>query len=419
METALDPQEAIDRRKSVRAQLPLLSVMTLIMFLDGYDVFMLGRIAPAMAASFREPVARLTMVFLAQQVGLAVGSFLISPISDRFGRKILLMISVGAFALLTLATVRAHSLTEVAVLRGLAGLFLSGVIPNAAALLTEFAPPGRRASFVSIAFTGYTAGGAAGALVAMWLLKRYGWESGFWLGGVVPLLAMPLLAVFVHESPEFRARRDARAPAAAGAAGGVLSLLSQGRTRLTLLLWTAYFIALGIIALLASWMATFFLVRSHVPLELSAAYSLLSFIGGIGGTTTVGFLMDRYGRTRVLTLLFAIDAVGLMLIGSLPFGSWPFIAAMFIWGYAQAGGQGGINALCAQAYPTEIRSTGVGWAFGIGRAGGIVLPALGGLVLSSGMSLAQSFLWLGFLPLIIVAALVAIGRLEAGGRIGR
>lgn len=397
--------------KNVRAQLPLLAVMTLIMFLDGYDVFMLGRIAPAMAAGFHEPVARLTMVFLSQQVGLAVGSLLISPISDRFGRKVLLMISVAAFALLTLATVRAHSLVEVAALRGVAGLFLSGVIPNAAALLTEFAPPGRRASFVSIAFTGYTAGGAAGALVAMWLLKRYGWESGFWIGGIAPMVAMPLLALFVHESPQFRARSPARAPAA----GGVPSLLSEGRAPLTLLLWTSYFIALGIIALLASWMATFFLVRSHVPLEVSAAYSLLAFASGIGGTTTVGLLMDRFGRTRVLTILFAIDAVSMMLMGSLEFGSWPFIAATLFWGYAQAGGQGGINALCAQAYPTEIRSTGVGWAFGFGRAGGIVLPALGGLALASGMSLAQSFLWLGFLPLAIVAALVAIGRLEARG----
>jgi AAHS family 4-hydroxybenzoate transporter-like MFS transporter len=446
MGRTLDLQAVIDGQTRIRPHLPLLAVMTLIMFLDGYDVFMLGRIAPAMAQSFGEPVARLTMVFLVQQMGLAIGSLVIGPVSDRYGRKLLLMVSAAAFGAFTLGTVWTHSLVQVAILRGLAGVFLAGVIPNAAALLTEFAPPGRRASFVSIAFTGFTAGGAAGALVAIWLLKRYGWQSGFWLGGIVPLLSVFLLGFVVHESLQFRARRDPHDPAigrslkridpnlqladvlayragpdtqtARPAAGGVWNLLSDGRMPLTLLLWIAYFIALGIIALLASWMAAFFLDRSGIPLEVSAAYSLLSFAAGIGGTTTVGVLMDRFGRTRVLALLFVSDALAMMLMGSLHFGGWPFVAVTIVWGYCQAGGQGGINALCAQAYPTEIRSTGVGWAFGIGRAGGIVLPALGGLAFSNGMSLARSFLWLGFLPLIVVAALFGIGRLETKGKLG-
>ena len=357
MARTFDVQAVIDGQTSIRPQLPLLAVMTFIMFLDGYDVFMLGRIAPAMADSFHESVARLTMVFLAQQAGLAIGSLVISPISDRYGRKILLMVSTGAFGLLTVATVWTHSLAEVAVLRGIAGWFLSGVIPNAAALLTEFAPPGRRASCVSIAFTGFTTGGAAGALVAMWLLKRYGWQIGFWLGGIVPLMSVPLLVFIIHESLQFRARRNPHDRAIArsllridptlqiadvdayrvgpengarAVAGGIWNLLSDGRTPLTLLLWTAYFIALGMIALLASWMATFFLKRSGVPLELSAAYSLLAFVGGIGGTTTVGLLMDRFGRTRVLTLLFMIDAVSLMLMGTLTFGSWVRAAPTFV-----------------------------------------------------------------------------------------
>ena len=150
--------------------------------------------------------------------------------------------------------------------------------------------------------------------------------------------------------------------------------MSDGRLALTLLLWTADFIALGIISLLALWMATFFLSRSGIPLEVSAAYSLLGFASGIAGTITVGFLMDRLGRTPVLAALFFFDAIAMMLMGSVPFGGAVFIVATLVWGYCQAGGQAGINALCAQAYPTAVRSTGVGWAFGIGRRRGVGQP---------------------------------------------
>jgi AAHS family 4-hydroxybenzoate transporter-like MFS transporter len=440
----IDIQAVIDRQPTVRRQIPLLVMMTLVMFIDGYDVFMLGRIAPAIADEFGEPATRLTLVFVLQQVGLAVGSFVIGPLSDRYGRKSLLLISSAAFGLLTLGVLFCHNLTEVAVLRGAAGFALAGVIPNATALLTEFTPPGRRASFVSIAFTGYTAGGAAASFAALSLLKHFGWRSTFWLGGLIPLLLVPIVAWVVRESLQFRFRRNPADPRigrdlaaiepglviadtsdftigrADGSdrpeAKGLSALFGQGRAPVTLLLWGAYFVALGMIALLASWSATFFLKLDHVPLDVSAAYSLLSFLSGVVGTTTVGMMMDRVGRARVLTILFAIDAVSIGLMGLVPYGSWAFVILTITWGYAQAGGQGGLNALCAQAYPSAVRGTGVGWAFGLGRVGGIALPALGGWALASGLSIGTSFLLAGALPFLIVLSLIGLGRLDARGR---
>jgi len=451
MQGGFDIQAVIDRQKRLLPQMPLLVLMTFIMLLDGYDVFMLGRIAPAMAEDFGEPIAGLTLVFVVQQIGLAIGSFLIGPLSDRYGRKSLLLACVVAFGLLTLAPIWANSLLQVAVLRGIAGLFLAGIIPNAAAMLTEFAPPHRRASFVSIAFTGFTAGGAAGSLVAMWLLDDYGWEIGFWIGGIIPLLVAPIFALVTDESLQFRVRRDPHDPriaaalrriepgidlqgverfrigtedvparAAAGpSAGGIPAMFGDGRAPTTVLLWSAYFIALGLIALLGAWMAAFFLEFSHIPLSESAAYSLLSFVGGLAGTTTVGFLMDRLGGARVLVALFLVDAVALGIMGLVPFGSWGFVIVTLLWGYCQAGGQGGLNAICAQAYPTAIRASGVGWAFGMGRLGGVAMPAMGGLMLASGSSLAQVFLIIAGFPLLVALALFGLARLDAKGRLGR
>lgn len=432
---AFDVQPVIDQQTRVAPHLPLVILMALIMLIDGYDVFMLGKIAPAMAADFGEPVTGLTLVFVLQQAGLAIGSFLIGPISDRYGRKTVILVCVAVFGVLTLAPIWANSLLQVALMRGAAGLFLAGVIPNAAAMLTECAPPHRRASFVSIAFTGYTAGGAGSALVVIWLLDTHGWESAFLIGGIVPLILAPIFALVTDESLQFRIRRNPRDPALkravqrldptldlstveefrlSGAAGDgpspkpgdVLAVFRNGRAPMTLMLWIAFFMALGLISLMGAWMATFFHVLADVPLSRWAAYSLLSFVGGMAGTTSVGFLMDRYGRTRVLVTLFLIDAVALALLGLLPFGGAPFIVALLVWGYCQAGGQAGINAICAQAYPTSIRASGVGLAFGMGRLGGIALPALGGLMLAAEASLSQLFLTIAIGPLLIAATLI-------------
>jgi AAHS family 4-hydroxybenzoate transporter-like MFS transporter len=440
--TPIDIQAVIDRQPSIRRQIPLLVMMTLVMFIDGYDVFMLGRIAPAIADEFGEPATRLTLVFVLQQVGLAVGSFIIGPLSDRFGRKSMLLISSAVFGLLTLGVLYCHTLAEVAVLRGAAGFFLAGVIPNATALLTEFTPPRRRASFVSIAFTGYTVGGAAASFAALGMLKHFGWRSTFWIGGLIPLLLVPAVALVVRESLQFRLRRNpadrrigrdlaaiepelviadtseftiAR-PDDRPEAKGLTALFGEGRAPVTLLLWGAYFIALGMISLLGSWSATFFLKLDHIPLDVSAAWSLLSFVAGVGGTTTIGAIMDRFGRARVLTILFVIDAVSIGMMGLVPYGGWAFAILTITWGYAQAGGQGGLNALCAQAYPSVVRSTGVGWAFGIGRVGGIALPALGGWALASGLPIGTCFLLAGALPLLVATTLVGLGRLDARGR---
>ncbi len=439
MARPFDIQAVIDRQRALPPQLPLLALMTIVMLIDGYDVFMLGRVGPAIAADFGEPITALTLVVVLQQVGLAVGSFAIGPLSDRYGRKTMLLASVAAFGVLTLATLWMRTIVEVAVLRGIAGLFLAGVIPNATALLTEHAPPSRRASFVSIAFTGYTGGGMAAAGVAILLLDTYGWESAFWIGGLVPLALLPVFALGIRESLQFRASRNPHDPriardlqriepglslsgeevfvvgqgtAARPRGPAVGQVFGEGRLGLTLLLWTTYFLALGLIALLAAWMSALFLQLEGVPLSRSAAYALLSFAGGVAGTTTVGALMDRLGRTTVLVVLFVVDALALMGIGLTAFGSWPFTILMLIWGYAQAGGQGGINALCAQVYPTTVRSTGVGWAFGVGRLGGVVLPAAGGLLLGGAVSLPQAFFLIGLVPLLIAACLFAIGRLE-------
>lgn len=439
-----DVQEFIDHRPVGAQHYLLLALCTFIMFLDGFDIFMLGKMAPAIADYYGEKPEALTQIFFLQQMGLTAGAFLISPLSDRFGRKTVLTWSTFAFGILTLVTVWAGSLTQVAILRGLSGIFLAAVIPNVTALLTEFAPAKRRAAFVAVAFGGFTIGGAAGAFVVIGLLERYGWQSGFWIGGLVPLAMVPIMLLFMRESLLFRVRRDPADPAigaalrsldgslsfapgtrfAAGAArpsqgrGDLLQVFKEGRAPLTGLLWAIYFVALGVIALLASWMATFFNKLGGISLQDFATVSLIGFLGSFAGTMTVGFIMDRFRPVRVLILLFVLDAIALACLPFFTFGSAASLAVFIIWGYCQTGGQAGLNALCAQAYPTAMRSTGVGWAFGMGRFGGVFAPLLGGVALAIDLNLTQVLLGVAVLPLFVAALLIAFERVIARRPLG-
>ncbi|WP_129793771.1 MFS transporter [Sphingosinicella sp. CPCC 101087] len=428
-------QEAIDEAKLSSLQIFLLSACTAIMLFDGLDMYMLGKLAPAVAESFGQPTSSMATVFFFQQIGLAAGAFLISPLADRYGRKPMLLWSTFAFGLLTLAAVWAQSIYQVAVLRGLAGLFLASIIPNVVALLTEYAPSRNRSTFVTIAFTGFSSGGAVASGIVIWLLDSHGWQSAFWIGGLTPLLLLPILNFCIPESIQFRVQRNPRDPSIGRTLarinpalalapdaefvssarksddrkGRLIDVFTEGRGAVTAILWMVYFIALSSIALFTSFVPTFFYELGGVTLQAYAAVSLISLVVGLVGSSTIGTLMDRFRPIPVIAGLYFIDSILLVLMGWLPFGSAASLVVFAGWGYCKGAGQAGINAICAQVYPAKIRTTGVGWAFGIGRFGGIFAPLVGGLMLSASLSLVQVFIVLALMPLALTFLLLALG----------
>jgi len=432
----LDVQAFIDEQGVTRTQLWVLTLCTAMMFIDGFDVFMIGKLAPAIAAGFGETPAAMTSVFLFQQIGLAIGAFAMGPIADRFGRKRTLVFCTLCFSLMTFGAVFTRTLGEFALLRGLAGVFLSGVVPNASALMTELSPRRRRSSFLSILFVGYSAGGGAGALVAAFLLDRYGWHSGFWIGGLVPLFFLPFFIALVPESVQFLCRRNATdrriartlsqmrpdmefsdtvfvsgEPERAGRSGPVV-LFADGRIRATALIWTACFLSMGNIALLGAWMATFFQELGGISIQRFALVSMVTFAGGILGTLTVGFFMDKFRPSRVLSLFFLGNACTLVAITHAPFGTVLFAIALTLNGFFQSAGQAGLNAIVANAYPTSARATGFAWAGGAGRIGGIISPVLGGLAVASHLSLQAVFALIALPPLGVIVTLVLLDRAQ-------
>lgn len=426
-----DIQAFIDEQGTRPVHYAVLALCLVAMFIDGFDIFMVGKIAPAIARAFGVPPAGMTLVFLLQQSGLALGAFLISPLADLLGRKRLLITLSLLFGLLSILTVFSTSITMLAIVRGISGIFLAGILPIAVALLSEFTPRRRRATFVALGMTGYSLGNAAGASMAL-LVPDFGWQSAFWVGGIMPLVLVPIMMLSLPESLSFRAVRNPADPAIArtirriapdivlrgdeqfttgrseraAVKSNPLDLFRDGRARASAILFAACTLSMGTIALLAAWLPSFFQQMAGISIQRFAIAAMIGLLGGVAGMLTIGFLMDRIRPGRLLPAYFVGYGCALVILGRIGFGTPLFVPALFALAFFQGGGQAGLNMLMAQVYPTAIRSTGIGWAGGAGRIGGVILPLFGGYALHASFSLQLTLATVAIAPFLVAMLLL-------------
>jgi AAHS family 4-hydroxybenzoate transporter-like MFS transporter len=335
-----------------------------------------------------------------------------------------------------LSCVAAQTLLQLAILRGLCGVFLSGVFPVATTLASEFLPTRLRARSLSLLIAGYVAGASGGGAVAAFLIGDYGWRGGFWLGGLLPLACVPIFLLALPESVQFRARRNPRDPMIArtlmrlapgerfdgsdtfiaeakepsSAKPDLLRVLKEGRVIPTFLLWGAFFLAMGNGALVSSWLPTFFKVLDGISVQRFGHVLILGSIAAVGGTLLIGILLDRMRPTTVMMLCYLLDAAALFCVGLLSFGGPPFLFAFFVMYACMFAGTAGLMTISTSFYPPAIRATGFGWTIAAGRFGSIAGPLMGGAVLTAGLSLQQTVSLIAIPPLGVVLLLFLFRR---------
>ncbi|MFL5309808.1 MAG: aromatic acid/H+ symport family MFS transporter [Myxococcales bacterium] len=427
--TTVNVQEFIDARKLSRFQVKVVALCALIVLIDGFDTQAIGYVAPAIVRSWQVNRAALTPVFSAGLFGLMLGALAFGPVADRFGRKPVLIFCTLFFGVMSLLTVTADSVQSLVVLRFITGLGLGGAMPNAIALTTEFAPRRIRATTVMIMFCGFSLGAALGGVAAASLIAHFGWKSVFVLGGIVPCLAFPFLAAMVPESirylvvqggrgekvaailsridPGAVVRTDATFTVEEHKAKGfvVRQLFANGRGPFTLLIWVVFFMSLLDLYFLTNWLPTI-IHESGIAVSQAALITAMYQVGGTFGTLLLGRLFDRFSPFVMLALTYLAASVFVLLIGTVGGSIAALVLTVFGAGFCVVGGQIGANALTANSYPTAIRSTGVGWALGIGRIGSIIGPIIGGLLLSLRWPIRQIFL-VAAAP-VLVASLAAL-----------
>src|SRR6478609_2224819 len=437
----IDVAGYIDQQPVGSFQIKLLLTCAAVLFLDGFDTTAIGYVAPSLAKEWSLSKGALGPVFSAGLFGLMIGALVLGPLADRVGRKKIIILSTLAFGIGALVTAFVEDVNTLLAIRFLTGLGLGGAMPNAIAMTSEFNPRRRRATMVMIMFCGFSVGAALGGLLAAALIPQFGWRSVFVVGGVAPLLLVPLLAPWLPESVRFLAltgRANARVAELLGSISPktvfapatqfvvrepklpgvpVLHLFRERRTLVTLLLWAVFFMSLLDLYFLSNWLPT---VLNDLGSTVSSAAAIGSMlqVGGVVGTFALGSIIDRFSfRALALVYFAAVFAVGA--IGQLGHSVIFVTTAIFAAGFCIVGGQIAANALAAAFYPTSVRSTGVGWALGIGRIGSIIGPLVGGMLLAAKWSTPAVFMAAAAAALCSALAALSLSRLAGTGAAGQ
>jgi AAHS family 4-hydroxybenzoate transporter-like MFS transporter len=416
-------------------QIRLVCLVVLLMLTDGYDVQAIGYAAPAIAEDWGVNRVLFGPVFSAGLLGLACGALLLAPVADRIGSRRVLIGCALWYAALTIGTAFVQGVPALTAMRFLTGLGLGGAMPNAIALVSDYAPGRRRTLMITLAVCGFSLGGAFGGLIAALVMDDFGWRAVFLLGGVAPLLLAPCLALWLPESPRrllssprLGGRLSAMtaavvpgwSPPAATAQDGsaverlpVVGLFARGYAVPTLLIWGAFFMNLVLLYLLSNWLP---LVMRGAGFSLSLSSLAIAFYqgGGSVGALALAFLCDRRRPQAVLAAAFVGAALFLLLLGSVKAEPRLLMAIITGSGFFVIGGQSAANAFAGSFYPSAVRATGVGWALGVGRMGSIVGPLLGGALLASGASMSVLFQFCA-IPAVIAALAILLVRRPEGG----
>ena len=427
----LDIEQVIDGARLGPLHWRVMTLCALVTLLDGFDIQAMASATPSLAADWHVAPGELRWIITAALIGIAASALLVSPLGDYFGRRTLLL---GSFALVGVATLLAatsHTPNELFTWRFLTGIGLGASLPNALALTAEFAPARSRTMLVALMACGISLGAAISGFAAPSLIELGGWRAVFATGGALaalawlPLFALPESLRFLvarhrdlntigtllerldrtHRHSEGQTYIMRERPAGKLSVG---ELLTPRLAPATLLLWLVFFLNLGLLYLLSSWLPTL-LKESGLPLPVALRIAAMFQIGGVLGGFALAWLMQRWGPFIVLSVSYALTAVALAVLGAEVPGAPLTTLLIVIMGNGVVGGQVALNVLSATLYPTTARATGVGWALGMGRFGGIIAPLLAGQLMAAGIAIGSLF-WLAIVPALICAGAVALLR---------
>lgn len=415
--------EIFDQRRISAYQKLIFFLCGTIVFVEGFNAQLPGYVVPALSEAWKLTAADRTWFIFSGLAGLALGGLFIAPLADKYGRRPVLLACVALFGICSLAAAASPNTAMLDIARFLTGLGLGGGMPNAIAVTAEYSPTRRRHAMVAMIMSGFIMGSIVVGLVSASLITAWGWQSVLVTGGVLSLLLALVLALLLPESirflvvtggsmktiaatlaridPTIGITPDTRFVIDGGAKASIASLFSDGRARVTVLIWIVYFMSLLNVYFLASWLPTH--VHSlGVTVVMAILIGTMLQVGGLFGVS-LGFLLDLAGPSATIFTAYFIGAVSIAVIGFAGPNVVLLTLAVFGAGFGIIGGQNSVNAYASGIYPTQIRSTGIGWATGVGRVGSIVGPTIGGILLQMNMSSSHLF-FLAVIPALCASA---------------
>lgn len=331
----------------------------LVALMEGLDLQAAGIAAGGIAQAFALDKMQMGWIFSAGILGLLPGALVGGMLADRYGRKRILIGSVALFGLFSLATAIAWDFPSLVFARLMTGVGLGAALPNLIALTSEAAGPRFCGTAVSLMYCGVPIGAALAATLGF-AGANLAWQTVFWVGGVVPLILVPLLMRWLPESAVFAGEKQAAPP--------LRALFAPETATATLLLWLCYFFTLLVVYMLINWLPLLLVEQGFQPSQAAGVMFALQ-MGAASGTLMLGALMDKLRPVTMSLLIYSGMLASLLALGTVSSFNGMLLAG-FVAGLFATGGQSVLYALAPLFYSSQIRATGVGTAVAVGRLGG-------------------------------------------------
>lgn len=429
---SIHSQEILPADRFSFRQLLVLGICFLAAMIDGFDIMLVPFTAPAIIQDWGVSSQEIGFLFSAGLLGMALGSMLLGSLADIYGRRPVITVAMMTAGLATSATIFATDIAQVIALRTVAGIGLGILIATLPTMVGEFSPVRYRALTISILLTGLSIGGVVGGLIVAEVIADLGWRGIFLYAGLLTSAGSVLFYLMAPESMAFIAkRRPAVALAAinrilrtlkhpelaelppgndsATESASVVSLLTPSRRMTTVLAWSTFLLAFALLYFVGSWMPSI-LVGGGLSQEAAIRGTVFISLGGLAGTLLIGWLSRWWALNRWIASFFGAAMIMLVVFSVLQgdLTAVPpvlLLLILFALGATINGGNANLYGLAVIIYPTQVRSTGVGWCAGLGRLGAVLSTSLAGVLLGMGITISQLFL--GFAGAAVLAALGA------------
>ena len=425
----IDIHKLADNAKFNGFHTSLLLWCAIIIICDGYDLAVAGIALPSIMKDMGVTAQNAGFMVSSALFGMMFGAIFLGTLADRIGRRWTIVICLALFSVFTATAGMTNDPYVFSVMRFLAGLGIGGVMPNVVAQMTEYSPRKIRATMVTLMFSGYAVGGMLAAVLGKGLIEQHGWQSVF-LAAALPVVLIPFILKSMPESMPFLikqgrldelkttlARLDPSYRPQAGdnfalpvvdrASGAPVGKLFQdGRAFSTVMFWVAFFMCLFMVYALSSWLAKL-MAGAGYSLGSALTFVLVLNFGAVIGAVGGGWLADKFHIKWVLVAMYALAAVSISLLGY-PVSTPVLFLLVGLAGASTIGTQIVTYAYAGQFYPSAIRSTGIGWASGVGRSGAILAPIVIGTLVGMALPLQQNFIAIAIPAVIATIAVLMI-----------
>ena len=416
----------IDKGSITSQQILVVALCFVFNMLDGFDITAMAVVASSVSSDLSLTDDLLGWIFSFALAGMMVGAMVLAPVADIIGRRALIIFSLMLVGVSIFLTARADNLAPFIILRFVSGVGAGALLACQASLAAEYSPEKYRALSVALVTAGYPTGAMMTSVVASYILPDYGWRSMFVFGGLITLGMVVVAWLMIPESLKYLLEKQPKN--ALIKINGILQklkhspidelpesikshknkttllnnmrmLLSPKYRSLSLTLWTAFCCAYATLYFLMSWIPK---LMENAGYDMAAGRNafFLFNLGGVIGIYLLGYLSIKWKLTNLIFNLSIASAVSMIAFALAPNELNTLLILIVMIGILQQSAFTGLYGVAAKAYPTEIRSTGVGWAIGLGRTGAVIGPAVAGYLILAGYDMSANFMFFS-IPMIV------------------